>query len=1027
MDFCNSKVLLSHHWSFYLQRHPIFAQDEIYLTSSQHEHPKVINFPIGSSIDMGKLVKKLPSNWYPDLFIAKVDSYFNIIPRNVETLKGPKVLILGDTQHGDDPLNNMIEYAKSEKYDFYITDHKRHHLWYYWLAGITNLYWLPGLFLNPPNETFNWQEFQDPKLDNKFFQGKAIFVGQAGKYHPRRKRILQYASDHLNNFWWGQLNQRDSLKAFAAADTALNVSLNGDLNLRIFEILSAKGFLLTDQLTDESGINLLLNEGEEYESFANASEMIDKIKYFSSYPDLISKYRQKGHRRYLREYSPDKMIAVFNDLLQGNTIENRFTTKSINRIQYCQDTEFSRARISLYQVIQELHQKWENLEILLDARIKFTSVADFLDLPRVNVTLTNYEDSYVNNLELYLRQSGNLNRVNFVKNAQPDQRFNIIITSVCDPHFLSQLQNDISIVISNDYRGLELSSQEADLRDFVPNREDVDDSFFVLGRNNSQLSSSQFHVSEKATTKESFNNNFSSEPSSYSNTSGLNPSEKSNQQIGRNPVLPGQENFTVCVVHPNENAYSETFIRAHIERLPAKVIDLPRVWFPLRHNKASLKQFLLENHVDAVLAEFGPAGVAILEVCKEAQVPLIVHFHGFDANHCSVITGEAGQRYPELFEYASVIVAPSMFIQKRLLNLNAPAEKIRVNPNGVDTSMFSSTNSALSSPIFITVSRFVDVKGPHLSLLAFKKVVEHCKEARLIMVGDGPLLESSKQIVRALKISSSVQFLGVQKPSEVSALMRTSRALIQHSIRTSDGQCEAQGVVFLEAGASGLPVVATKSGGIPEVVLNGKTGFLVDEGDIDKMAECMLRLAEDPTLASQLGKAARERICAKFSMEKSISGLWQIIETAIQEDRKSKLIGNFNLREINLIIFPDWSQQEDSLLQDLASAIRAIATHPDNNRITLLIDTGNISEEDANLALSDVVMYLLMEEGLDISEETEISLTGKLSAMQWEALLPSIQARLVLENENQEAIAKHGVEKLSKIQTYYRTNVLKSM
>jgi len=62
----------------------------------------------------------------------------------------PKILILGDTQHGVKPLERMIEYAKSEEYDFYITDHKRHHLWYYYLARIPNLYWLPGLFLNPP-------------------------------------------------------------------------------------------------------------------------------------------------------------------------------------------------------------------------------------------------------------------------------------------------------------------------------------------------------------------------------------------------------------------------------------------------------------------------------------------------------------------------------------------------------------------------------------------------------------------------------------------------------------------------------------------------------------------------------------------------------------------------------------------------------------------------------------------------------------------------------------------------------------
>lgn len=1292
MNFYYKKVLLAHHWSFYLQRHPIFAQDELYLTSSQHEHPKVFNVPIGSSVDMGQLVKKLPSNWYPDLFIAKVDSFFNIIPRNVETLKCPKVLILGDTQHGNDPLNKMIEYAKSEKYDFYITDHKRHHLWYYWLAGITNLYWLPGLFLNPPNETFNWQEFQDPKLDNKFFQGKAIFVGQAGKYHPRRKRILQYASDHLNNFWWGQLNQRDSLKAFAAADTALNVSLNGDLNLRIFEILSAKGFLLTDQLTDESGINLLLNEGEEYESFANASEMIDKIKYFSSYPDLISKYRQKGHTRYLKEYSPEKMIAVFNDLLQGNTIENRFTTKSINRIQYCQDTEFSRARISLYQVIQELHQKWENLEILLDARIKFTSVADFLDLPRVNVTLTNYEDSYVNNLESYLRQSGHLNRVNFVKNAQPDQRFNIIITSVCDINLISQLQKCEAIIISKDYQGLRTLSQNIDFSNAIYFR----DSFFIIytqqikiydissqsqplllsnksetlsaliitgmhrsgtsliasllqsaGLNIGQrlleaspanrkgyyenldflelhkeilrshgieetgwtfqeklnVEAPYIEKAKKIIAKNSASNfwgwkdprttlfldfwadlipnskfcfvyrspwevvdslyrrgdlSFLSNPTlaiqmwihynqiilsfykrkpenclivspynvinkpdhlinlinnkfdinlnspeiencdkkllhnEVSNTnkpalishyfpealelyrelleieanefkdqasykvlkddalsvisnrhpignfedwrdirhlenknlalqrevqklySQLQGNQERHRYVFDNPTSIStlhQGQPVICIVKPNENAYSETFIRAHLERLPANVKAVSGVWFSPNQDRSKLKQFILQNKVDAVLAEFGPAGVAVMEVCQEVEVPLIVHFHGFDAYHKGLIQ-QVGQYYPKLFEKASATIAVSKDMKRQLLNLGAPQEKLYYNPYGVDLSFFQAGEPAHTQPIFLAIGRFVDKKAPHLTLLAFKEVFKTYPEARLIMIGDGSLWESCKQLAHTLGIADAVEFKGSCSHSEVATAMRKARAFVQHSMQTSYGDSEGTPVAVLEAGASGLPVVATRHAGIQDVVIDGETGLLVDEGDLQGMAKCMLQLVENPKLAARLGKAAQERISAQFSMEKSISRLWEIIEIAIQEDKDNKFVHNLDLRETNLIIFPDWNVSEETLLQELGNTLNTISNHPKAGKITLLLDLKGISQEDADLALSSAVMNLMMEEGIELREDLEISPIPELSDRAWEILLANVNGRIVLETENRDRVTEIGADQI---------------
>ena len=114
---------------------------------------------------------------------------------------------------------------------------------------------------------------------------------------------------------------------------------------------------------------------------------------------------------------------------------------------------------------------------------------------------------------------------------------------------------------------------------------------------------------------------------------------------------------------------------------------------------------------------------------------------------------------------------------------------------------------------------------------------------------------------------------------------------------------------------------------------------------------------------------------------------------------------NYRLKDINLIIFPDWLQPEDLLFQDLVNLLRVVAKHPDKSHMTLLVDTSNIADEEAELAVSGVVMNLLMEEELDLEEGPEISLTGKLSEMQWSELLPRIHARIVLEYENQQAIA----------------------
>jgi hypothetical protein len=122
---------------------------------------------------------------------------------------------------------------------------------------------------------------------------------------------------------------------------------------------------------------------------------------------------------------------------------------------------------------------------------------------------------------------------------------------------------------------------------------------------------------------------------------------------------------------------------------------------------------------------------------------------------------------------------------------------------------------------------------------------------------------------------------------------------------------------------------------------------------------------------------------------------------------------NFNLKTLNLIIFPDWYCSEDSLLLELEEVVRAIATHPNKSKMTLLVDCSNISDEDANLALSSVAMNLLMEEDLDVSDGPEISLIGQLSEIQWSALNPRLYGRIVLENQNREAIAQAKAENIA--------------
>ncbi len=118
------------------------------------------------------------------------------------------------------------------------------------------------------------------------------------------------------------------------------------------------------------------------------------------------------------------------------------------------------------------------------------------------------------------------------------------------------------------------------------------------------------------------------------------------------------------------------------------------------------------------------------------------------------------------------------------------------------------------------------------------------------------------------------------------------------------------------------------------------------------------------------------------------------------------------VKDISLLVFPDWSQTEESLCLDLQQVIRAIATHPARSQMTLLINNGKIPDTDAALILSSVTMNLLMNEDLDITDALKIFLVGQLDEIQWEALLPNIHARIILENEDREEIARVKAENI---------------
>jgi colanic acid/amylovoran biosynthesis glycosyltransferase len=179
--------------------------------------------------------------------------------------------------------------------------------------------------------------------------------------------------------------------------------------------------------------------------------------------------------------------------------------------------------------------------------------------------------------------------------------------------------------------------------------------------------------------------------------------------------------------------------------------------------------------------------------------------------------------------------------------------------------------------VLVAVGRFVEKKAPHLTLLAFREAQRQIPAAKLILAGDGPLLNATKQMARALGLEESVQFLGAVQPAKVVNLLQSARAFVQHSVTAPNGDSEGTSISVLEAAATGLPVISTYHAGIADTMIHGVTSLLAPEYDVHCMAGHIAAILEQPELASRLGGNARKHVAENYSMEKSIAGISSVL------------------------------------------------------------------------------------------------------------------------------------------------------
>ncbi|MBO3757520.1 MAG: glycosyltransferase family 4 protein, partial [Candidatus Brockarchaeota archaeon] len=201
---------------------------------------------------------------------------------------------------------------------------------------------------------------------------------------------------------------------------------------------------------------------------------------------------------------------------------------------------------------------------------------------------------------------------------------------------------------------------------------------------------------------------------------------------------------------------------------------------------------------------------------------------------------------------------------------------IKIIPNGIDTNRFKPNFDKENKELRILfVSRLVHRKGPHLLVKAFKRVIKRYDKVTLIFAGSGYMRETLEELAMSLNIASKVKFLGDVPDENLPQVYSESDIFVLPSLHA-----ESFGLVLLEAMASGLPVVTTNIGGIPEVLEDGKEGFLV-KPDERNIADALIKLLEDKNLREKMGRNGRKKAVEVYD--------WKNVGEKIEEVYKELL------------------------------------------------------------------------------------------------------------------------------------------
>ena len=334
--------------------------------------------PVGS-YDLAMIAAKLPPEQRPDVVVCLVDASWRNTPANLAAFGCPRVLLVADTHHLNTPLLGMLRYMGGEPFDRVIFLYDRHHLALFRSLGLSNAYWFPGL-------TFAYSDAEVKAARRELREPRIAFVGQAGKFHPRRTRLLAALTSRGLPLAQQHLPQRAGLEFYGASLAGFNASLNGDLNLRIFEILAAGAGLLTDRLGPESGLAPLLTEGREFLAYGSETELTSTAAGLMANPAAARELGAAGARWFDHYFNETARRASFQKLVFDGAAPFPFSTDKDNRVFFGGDPDRLIPSLMVYEGLQEQHRTQETVRVAVDAAVPADILEICATLPRVVVS-----------------------------------------------------------------------------------------------------------------------------------------------------------------------------------------------------------------------------------------------------------------------------------------------------------------------------------------------------------------------------------------------------------------------------------------------------------------------------------------------------------------------------------------------------------------------------------------------------------------------------------------------------------------